>query len=138
MVKKLNLRKNKIGDRGVKELAKFIANLDTTLVDVNLNRNRLSEEGILFVLDAINSTLRIQNFEISFGNQMSDSSIVAFDQEIQANIQIKQNLKEDLGIQTVSVKQILEHEELAKKIARKKFSVNDKGPSFLRCAIKKT
>jgi Ran GTPase-activating protein (RanGAP) involved in mRNA processing and transport len=44
--KKINLRKNKIGDEGAKELAKFISDFDTTLVDMNLNRNRITEAGI--------------------------------------------------------------------------------------------
>jgi len=44
--KKINLRKNKIRDEGAKELAKFISDFDTTLVDMNLNRNRITEAGI--------------------------------------------------------------------------------------------
>ena len=45
MVKSLNLRRNKIGNKGAEAFAEFITNHDQTLVEVDLNRNRIEEEG---------------------------------------------------------------------------------------------
>ena len=64
MIKKLDLRKNKIGDESAKALSKFITSNDDTLIDINMNRNRLTQVGIDAILDAIHTTIRIQVCDI--------------------------------------------------------------------------
>ena len=58
MIKRLNLRRNKITNVGVKALADFISNHDNTLTEINLNRNRISQEGVQALLDAIHGNIR--------------------------------------------------------------------------------
>ena len=64
MVKELNLRRNKIGNKGATALASFITNYDNTLQDVDLNRNWIEEAGAQKLIDAIHRTIRIEKFEI--------------------------------------------------------------------------
>jgi Ran GTPase-activating protein (RanGAP) involved in mRNA processing and transport len=59
MIKKINLRRNKIGDEGAKALARFLTSNDDTLIDINLDRNRITEVGIDEILDAVHTTIRI-------------------------------------------------------------------------------
>jgi hypothetical protein len=68
MIKKINLRRNKIGDEGAKSLARFITSTDDTLVDINLNRNRITQIGVDAILDAVHTTIRIEKCSVSYGN----------------------------------------------------------------------
>jgi hypothetical protein len=68
MIRKINLRRNKIGDEGAKALARFITSTDDTLVDINLNRNRITQVGIDAILDAVHTTIRIEKCACSYGN----------------------------------------------------------------------
>ena len=53
MVNRLNLRKNKISNEGAKKLAKFIKEGDNTLTHLDLERNRVGQDGGSAILDAI-------------------------------------------------------------------------------------
>jgi hypothetical protein len=44
-IKRLNLRRNKITSAGVIALARFIKKHDNTMVEINLNRNRIELKG---------------------------------------------------------------------------------------------
>ena len=88
----LNLRKNKIGNEGAILLADFITNQDSTLLEVDLDRNRIEEDGAQELVDSIHKTIRIEKFQIGFGNLISSYLINAFDQELLSNQQIKDNL----------------------------------------------
>ena len=79
MVKKINLRRNKIGNKGAIALANFIFSFDNTLQEVDLNRNWIEEEGAQHLIDAIHKTIRIERFEIGFGNLISQYSVNAFE-----------------------------------------------------------
>jgi Ran GTPase-activating protein (RanGAP) involved in mRNA processing and transport len=79
MVKELNLRRNKIGNKGATALASFITNYDNTLQDVDLNRNWIEEAGAQKLIDAIHRTIRIEKFEIGFGNLISQYLVNAVD-----------------------------------------------------------
>ena len=86
-----------ISDTGAYELADLINGYDQTLTDINLNRNMIGQGGGNHLLEAIHNTIRIENFQIAFGNQISGSMANAFEQELKANSQIKRNLKKELG-----------------------------------------
>jgi hypothetical protein len=73
MCKTLNLRRNNIGNVGAIALAEFIIYKDDSMVEVNLNRNRITNAGIERLLDAVHATIRLQKFGISFGNHIDAS-----------------------------------------------------------------
>ena len=68
MVKLINLRRNMISDRGAYDLADLVNGYDQTLIDINLNRNMIGSMGGNHLLEAIHNTIRIENFQIAFGN----------------------------------------------------------------------
>jgi Ran GTPase-activating protein (RanGAP) involved in mRNA processing and transport len=78
-IRTLNLRKNKIGNEGAKLLAHFITHEDSTLLEVDLNRNRIEEDGAQELVDAIHKTIRIEKFHIGYGNLISSYLVNAFD-----------------------------------------------------------
>ena len=59
MVKRLNLRRNRISCKGVKALANFLKNHDNTMVDIDLNRNRIGRMGAEALIDVVHSTIRL-------------------------------------------------------------------------------
>jgi len=79
MIKSINLRKNKIGNAGAKAFADFITDYDSTLIEVDLNRNYIEEEGAQKLIDAIHKTIRIEKFQMGFGNLISGYLVNAFD-----------------------------------------------------------
>jgi hypothetical protein len=85
MVRELNLRRNKISNKGAERLAKFIIDEDNTMCSINLNRNRIQVQGADKLLDAVHSSIRINNIEIGFGNLIPQAMCVSFEQELQAN-----------------------------------------------------
>jgi rRNA-processing protein FCF1 len=52
-VKSLKLWKNNIGDEGAKQLARYISNCNMTLVELHLSHNRISTQGAISLLKAI-------------------------------------------------------------------------------------
>ena len=92
MITSLNMRKNKIRNIGAHAFADFITEHDQTLIEVDLNRNRIEEDGAQSLIDAIHKTIRIEKFEMGFGNLISPYLVNAFDQELLSNQQIKDNL----------------------------------------------
>ena len=136
MVKEINMRRNKIGNRGATALAKFIFSHDNTLQEVDLNRNWIEEEGAQKLIDAIHKTIRIEKFEIGFGNLISQYLVNAVDQELLSNKQIKENLAKEMSVESMSVKTLLCNKALAKKFSRMKYEVLDKGPNYMRSALK--
>ena len=74
-----------ITNQGALALTKFIRDEDSTLINVNVNRNRITVEGIESLLDTVHQTIRITNFEACFGNNIPNLAHAAFEQEIKAN-----------------------------------------------------
>jgi Ran GTPase-activating protein (RanGAP) involved in mRNA processing and transport len=62
LIRSINLRKNRIGNEGAFRIAKFMVDEDCTLVDIDLNRNRIDPEGAVALVDAVHGTIRIENF----------------------------------------------------------------------------
>jgi Ran GTPase-activating protein (RanGAP) involved in mRNA processing and transport len=79
MVRTLNLRRNNISNVGAIALAEFLIYRDDTLIEVNLNRNRITHAGVERLLDAVHATIRLQKFGISFGNYVSATQAAAFE-----------------------------------------------------------
>ena len=69
MIKKINLRRNKIRNKGVKALSEFIKNHDSSLTKINLNRNLITAVGVQALLDAIHGTIRFSDIKIGYGNK---------------------------------------------------------------------
>ena len=59
MVSHLNLRKNKISNEGAEKLAVFIKEGDNTLTHLDVERNRIGQDGGGALLDALTTTTRI-------------------------------------------------------------------------------
>ena len=59
MVRRLNLRKNKISNEGAKKLAAFIKEDDNTLTHLDVERNRIGQDGGEALLEALSTTTRI-------------------------------------------------------------------------------
>ena len=59
MISRLNLRRNKISNEGAKKLAQFIKEGDSTLTHLDVERNRIGQDGGAALLDALSTTTRI-------------------------------------------------------------------------------
>ncbi len=119
MICRLNLRRNKIGNEGAKALANFIKNHDTTITHLDLTRNCIGTDGGQALLDALSTTTRIVEFEIKYGNPISSKMGRIFEREIKANLQTNQPAR-------------------SKRRGIAKYELVDKGPDYMRCAIKMT
>jgi hypothetical protein len=51
---------------------------------------------------------------------------------------IKDNLRKETGVKINSVRQLFSHRSVREKFRRNKYEIADKGPEFMRCAIKTT
>lgn len=86
MIKRLNLRKNKISNDGAIALADFIKNFDHTITHLDITRNRIGADGGQALLEALSTTTRIVEFEIKYGNPISSKMGRIFEREIKANL----------------------------------------------------
>ena len=118
MVSALNLRRNMIGNQGAKCLGKFISESDSTLTHLDLTRNRIGQVGGQAMLDALNATTRIVDCQMAYGNPLSNKMGRVIEREVKANLQ--------------AVSYAAEHGETGVL----KYELVDKGPDFMRCAIK--
>jgi hypothetical protein len=75
---------------------------------------------------------------MGFGNLISTYLVNAFDQELMSNKQIKDNLQKELGTETTGIQHVLENKTIARKFRRMKYEVLDKGPNYMRSALKTT
>jgi hypothetical protein len=119
MISRLNLRRNKIGNEGAKSLANFIKNHDKTITHLDLTRNCIGTDGGQALLDALSTTTRIVEFEIKYGNPISSKMGRIFEREIKANLQTNQPTR-------------------SKRRGIARYEIVDKGPDYMRCAIKMT
>ena len=118
MVDNLNLRRNYISNNGAKCLANFISESDNTLTHLDLTRNKIGQDGGVAILDALNSTTRIIDCQIKYGNPISNKMGRVIEREIKANIQAASYT----GKQS-------EHNV-------GKYEIIDKGQDYMRCATK--
>ena len=82
----MNLRRNKIGNKGAMELADYIRLHDKTLISLELERNQIDDEGGEALLLALQSNMRIECCKMSYGNPMRQKIGRQIEREIKANI----------------------------------------------------
>ena len=119
MVSHLNVRRNKISNEGAKRLATFINDEDNTLTHLDIERNRVGQDGGSSLLEALSTTTRIVECKIVYGNPISSKMGRDFEREIKANAQAIESNRN-------------------KKKSKVKWELIDKGPDYMRCAIKMT
>ena len=119
MISHLNLRRNMISNAGAKCLGRFISEFDSSLTHLDLTRNRIGQDGGKAILDALNATTRIVDCQIKYGNPISAKMGRTIEREIKANIQGQSYA-----------------EELQANGSAAKYELIDKGPDYMRCAVK--
>ena len=87
MVKRLNLRKNFISNKGAIKLSHFIRNGDNTLTHLDVERNYIGDDGGMSLLKALSENYRMISCELKYGNPISDKLGLTIDREIKANVQ---------------------------------------------------
>jgi len=102
IVQSLNLHRNRITDKGARELADFLTQ-DQVITSLDMTRNNIQERGGDALLEAMHNTIRIDNFQCDFGNNLSGLMEAAFEQEIKSNVQIKQNLSAEVDGEITTV-----------------------------------
>ena len=121
MVKRLNLRKNFISNKGATKLSQFIRTGDSALTHLDLERNYIGDDGGVALLKALSENYRMISCALKYGNPISDKLGLTLRREITANIQA------------------LEYERTHKHLdSTARFQLIDKGPDHMRCAIKMT
>ena len=120
-IKSLNLRRNKIGDRGAMAISNYINLHDKTLTSLELERNQISDVGGEALLLAMQNNMRIEVCRIGYGNDIRSKITRKLKTEIEANKQIKSTV-------------VPEYKKNGNRLNEIKES--DRGPSFVRCALK--
>jgi hypothetical protein len=92
MVTKINLRKNKITNKGAIMFANFLTHHDNSVVEFDLNRNKISRAGTEALIDALHGSIRITNAKLCFGNKVPLEVENSVNQELKSNTQIKKNI----------------------------------------------
>ena len=115
------MRRNKIGNKGAIAIAEWIRKADRSLTKLELERNLIDDEGGKALLRAMKANMRMEFFKMSYGNPLDDEICREIIREIEANVQIKENVVPIY----FGNNNTLEH-----------FEETDRGPEFVRCALK--
>jgi Ran GTPase-activating protein (RanGAP) involved in mRNA processing and transport len=86
LIKSLNLRRNKIGDKGAICIAEYIKKHDKTLISLELERNEIGDIGGEALLKAMQANMRIEQCKMAYGNPMKQKICRQIEREIKANI----------------------------------------------------
>jgi Ran GTPase-activating protein (RanGAP) involved in mRNA processing and transport len=86
LIKSLNLRRNKIGDKGAIALADYIKEADDTLTSLELERNEIGDAGGEALLKAMQANMRMECCKMAYGNPMRQKICSLIGREIKANI----------------------------------------------------
>ena len=84
-IKSLNLRRNKIGDRGAVAISVYINEHDKTLTSLELERNQISDVGGEALLFAMQNNMRMEVCQIGYGNDIRSKITRKLKTEIEAN-----------------------------------------------------
>jgi len=121
MIKRLNLRKNFISNKGAITLSQWIQHGDKTLTHLDIERNYIGDDGGVALLECLEANYRVISLQLKYGNPISDKLALVLDRELKANMQA------------------LEYEKSHKRIDKTaRFQQTDRGPDYIRCAIKMT
>lgn len=70
LIRSLNLRRNKIGDRGAIAIANYIRTADKALTSLELERNEIEDEGGEALLKAMQNNMRMECCKLAYGNPL--------------------------------------------------------------------
>ena len=121
LIQSLNLRRNKIGNRGAIAIADYVRKADMTLTSLELERNEIQDEGGEALLKAVQANMRMESCEMTYGNPLKSKICRKIEREIKANHKIKTTVLPAYKANGNS----LEH-----------YEESDRGPDFVRCALK--
>ena len=121
LIQSLNLRRNKIGDKGALAIAEYIRKADKTLTSLELERNLIQDDGGEALLKAMQANMRMECCKMAYGNPLRQKICRQIEREIKANLQIKQTV---LPRYKANSNSLTSYEE------------SDRGPDFVRCALK--
>lgn len=124
----LNLRRNHISNVGAIALIDLMVNHDKTLTHLDVSRNRITRAGAAAFLTAMKKLTRIVDFQIAYGNPIPLEISLAIGYEVVANNQIKAN--QDHSARNNS------HVSTKMTLTSTKYELIDRGPIYMRCAIK--
>lgn len=85
MIVNLNLRRNRISNQGALTLIDWMLFHDKTVTHVDVSRNRITRAGASACLDAIKKLTRIVDFQITYGNPIPLDITLGINKEIVAN-----------------------------------------------------
>ena len=86
LVEQLNLRRNKIGNRGAIAIAEYIRKADRRLTQLELERNLIGDEGGECLLRAMQANMRMERCKITYGNPLKAKICRQIVREIEANL----------------------------------------------------
>lgn len=121
LIKQLNLRRNKIGDKGAIDIANYVKKADRTLISLELERNEINDEGGEAILRSMQANMRMEQCKVGYGNPMKQKIARQIDREIKANLQIRKDV-------------VPIYKENGNSL--KFYEGSDRGPDFVRCALK--
>jgi len=121
LIQSLNLRRNKIGDRGAIAIAEYVRKADKTLTSLELERNEIQDAGGEALLKAMQGNMRMECCKMTYGNPLRSEICRQIEREIKANVQIKASVVPEYKRHNNS---LLHYAE------------SDRGPDFVRCALK--
>jgi len=106
------------------------------MVKFDLTRNRIGRNGAEALVDAVHGSIRITDVLIDFGNRVPVEIARAFELELKANLQIKENLCHDLGHKFRTIKDVQCDKEASNRYRKTKKEISDVGEDHIRCAVK--
>ena len=121
LLQQLNLRRNKIGDRGAIAIAEYVRKGDRTLTKLELERNLIGDEGGESLLRAMQANMRMERCKITYGNPLEAEIGRQLVREIEANLQINATVVPAARQRGNSLE---------------RYEETDRGPDFVRCALK--
>ena len=86
LIQSLNLRRNKIGDRGAIAIADYVRKADKTLTSLELERNAIQDEGGEALLKAMQANMRMECCQMTYGNPLRQKICRSIETEIKANL----------------------------------------------------
>jgi Ran GTPase-activating protein (RanGAP) involved in mRNA processing and transport len=121
LIQSLNLRRNKIGDRGAIAIAEYVRKADKTLTSLELERNQIQDAGGEALLKAMQANMRMERCQMTYGNPLRPEICRQIEREIKANVQIKASV-------------VPAYKAAGRSLTH--YAESDRGPDFVRCALK--
>jgi len=94
MINELNLRRNKITNKGAAVIADLIVNHDKQITKLDITRNKITDEGAKTILIALKKVVRIRDLQVQYGNCLAPQTAIDLYLEVRANENIQRNFTE--------------------------------------------